>query len=131
MPSNQPFIVSSPKEYNLRDVKDRQYLLALYKKANKRGLDISKYNTLKQQIADVEYDLRRLHDPLYLRMSPNATNSYKTSSLHAKHFNRTKSHASELTVSEMADLASAETKAASRFGGLTGIFEAATKRFKK
>lgn len=110
-------------------MKDRQYLLSLYKKAKKKGLDINKYNTLKQQIADVEYDLRRLHDPLYLRMSPNATNSYKIDGLHVKHFKRNKTNVT--SVSQLADFAAEDVKPTNSFGNLTEILKAATKKFQK
>lgn len=121
--------IYTTQEYNLRDVKDRQFLLSLYKKANKQGLDIGKYNTLKKQIADLEYDLRRLHDPLYLRMSPNATNSYTNAGLHAKHFIKTKSAVD--TISELKNLGSTPPAKSKPFAGLSQIFEAATKKLKK
>lgn len=115
------------KEYNLRDVKDRQFLLSLYKKAKKQGLDIGKYNKLKTQIAEIEYDLRRLHDPLYLRMSPNATNTYTKSGLHAKHFIKTKSAVD--SIHELKDFGSQDKS--KPFGSLSGLLEAATKKLKK
>lgn len=52
----------------LEDVRDRQYLITMHKKAKKSGLDMSQYNTLKREIADLEEDLRRLRDPLYLHV---------------------------------------------------------------
>lgn len=97
----------------------------MYKKAKKQGLEIEKYNKLKQQIADVEYDLRRLHDPLYLRMSPNATNTYTKAGLHAKHFLRTKSTADTVGLTDPSSL-----KATKPFAGLSEIFAAATKKLK-
>lgn len=99
----------------------------MYKKAKKQGLDIGKYNKLKAQIADIEYDLRRLHDPLYLRMSPNATNVYTKSGLHAKHFIKTKSGVD--SISDLKEIGSQEKPGP--FGTLSGIFEAATKKLKK
>lgn len=56
------------QEYILEDVRDRQYLIAMHKKAKKHGLDLIKYNTLRRQIVEVEDDLRRLRDPLYLHV---------------------------------------------------------------
>lgn len=97
----------------------------MYKKAKKQGLEIEKYNKLKQQIADIEYDLRRLHDPLYLRMSPNATNTYTKDGLHAKHFLRTKSLADSIKITDPTTL-----KANKPFAGISQIFAAATKKLK-
>ncbi|XP_037940572.1 calcium uniporter protein, mitochondrial isoform X2 [Teleopsis dalmanni] len=56
------------QEYNFSDIKDRQYLLTMYKRAKKRKFDIEQYNNLKRQIAEIEYDLRRLHDPMNLQL---------------------------------------------------------------
>lgn len=49
-------------------MKDRQHLFTLHKRAKKAGLDILKYNHLKDQISAVEIDLRRLRDPLYIHL---------------------------------------------------------------
>lgn len=56
------------QEYILEDVRDRQYLLAMHKKAKKHGLDLLQYNTLRRQIVEIENDLRRLRDPLHLHV---------------------------------------------------------------
>lgn len=56
------------QEYILEDVRDRQYLIAMHKKAKKQGLDLLQYNALRRQIVEVEEDLRRLRDPLYLHV---------------------------------------------------------------
>lgn len=52
------------QEYILPDVKDRQYLITMHKRAKKVGLDLERYNIIKEQIYGIEYDLRRLRDPL-------------------------------------------------------------------
>lgn len=52
------------QEYLLPEVKDRQYLITMHKSARKVGLDLSRYNQLKEQVYDLERDLRRLRDPL-------------------------------------------------------------------
>lgn len=57
------------------EVKDRQFLIAVHKKAKKKGFDVNRYNQLKEEAHDIENDLRRLRDPLYLRHSPSS--SYK------------------------------------------------------
>lgn len=56
------------QEYILEDVRDRQYLIAMHKKAKKQGLDLLQYNALRRQIVEIEEDLRRLRDPLYLHV---------------------------------------------------------------
>lgn len=56
------------QEYLLEDVRDRQYLIAMHKKAKKQGLDLLQYNALRRQIVEIEEDLRRLRDPLYLHV---------------------------------------------------------------
>lgn len=58
------------QEYILADVRDRQHLLTLHKKAKKLGLDLNQYNQLKDQIRQVELDLRKLRDPLRLHLPP-------------------------------------------------------------
>lgn len=43
------------QEYILPDVKDRQHLLTLHKKAKKIGLDINHYNHLKDEVRNQKY----------------------------------------------------------------------------
>lgn len=57
------------------EVKDRQFLIAVHKKAKKKGFDVTRYNQLREEAHKIENDLQRLRDPLYLRHSPTA--SYK------------------------------------------------------
>ena len=52
------------QEYILNDVRDREFLLYFHKKAKKVGLDVAKYNELKDSVARIEADLKRLRDPL-------------------------------------------------------------------
>ena len=59
------------QEYLLPDVKDRQHLIILHKRARKIGLDLERYNQLKDSIARIESDIRRLRDPLQLHLPPN------------------------------------------------------------
>lgn len=63
------------QEYNLPEVKDRQFLIAMHKKAQKAGFKIEEYNRLKAEAAQIENDLRRLRDPLFLRSAPPASSS--------------------------------------------------------
>ncbi|KAJ2946908.1 hypothetical protein O0L34_g16247 [Tuta absoluta] len=62
------YFVLTKQEYVLPDVKDRQHLLTLHKKAKKIGLDINHYNHLKNEISKLERDLNRLHDPLQIHL---------------------------------------------------------------
>lgn len=50
------------------EVKDRQHLLSVHDNAKKEGLDVLKYNELKDTVAKLEYDLKRLKDPLQLHV---------------------------------------------------------------
>lgn len=52
----------------LPDVKNRQHLITLHKSAKKSGLDLHQYNDMKRQVAEIEHDLRRLRDPLYMHL---------------------------------------------------------------
>lgn len=56
----------------MNEVKDRQFLIAVHKKAKKKGFDLTRYNRLREEAHDIESNLLRLHDPLRLRHSPNA-----------------------------------------------------------
>lgn len=49
----------------------------MHKKAKKLGLDFNQYNQLKDQISKIELDLRKLRNPLRLRLPPNVTKSEK------------------------------------------------------
>ena len=56
------------QEYNFCDVADREYLLSLHRGAQKLNLDLSRYNELRDQLAQVQLDLARLRDPLQLQL---------------------------------------------------------------
>jgi len=58
------FTAKMLKEYLMPDVRDRQYLITVHKKARKSGLDLHTYNLLKDKMANVQTDLARLKDPL-------------------------------------------------------------------
>ncbi|KAL5282331.1 MCU.2 family protein [Megaselia abdita] len=64
------YFCMTKQEYNFPDVTDRQYLLSIHKRAKQKSFDIDQYNTMKRQIAEVEFDLKRLKDPLYLEFPP-------------------------------------------------------------
>jgi hypothetical protein len=48
-------------------VRDRQFLFTFHRRARKTEWDVSKYNSLKDGIARIELDLKRLRDPLRVR----------------------------------------------------------------
>lgn len=66
------------QEYNLPEVKDRQFLIAVHKRAKKKGFDINRYNQLREEAHAIENDLKRLRDPLYIRHSPIAPSKLGT-----------------------------------------------------
>lgn len=87
----------------LTDVRDRQQLFAIHKKAKKLGLDLTKYNQLKDQMKLLELDLKRIKDPLRAnqpRKSLNTTtNATTTDDLSSKE--TTKSTESKLKDEEI------------------------------
>uniref|UniRef100_A0A667XM25 Calcium uniporter protein n=1 Tax=Myripristis murdjan TaxID=586833 RepID=A0A667XM25_9TELE len=62
------YFVLTRQEYIYPDARDRQYLLFLHKGVKRTRFDIEKYNKLKDDIAEVELDLKRLRDPLQLQL---------------------------------------------------------------
>lgn len=62
------YFVLTKQEYNFVEVKDRQHLLSVHGNAKKTGLDVAKYNELKEATAKLEYDIKRLRDPLQLHV---------------------------------------------------------------
>ncbi|XP_063726597.1 calcium uniporter protein, mitochondrial-like [Symsagittifera roscoffensis] len=56
------------QEYILPDVKNRSFLISFYKGSKKKQFDVTKYNDLRDQIAQIELDLKRLRDPLALHL---------------------------------------------------------------
>ncbi|XP_066991417.2 calcium uniporter protein, mitochondrial [Anabrus simplex] len=64
------YFVLTKQEYLLPDVRDRQHLLTLHKRARKVGLDLHRYNSLKDKVSQIEADLQRLRDPLQLHLPP-------------------------------------------------------------
>lgn len=103
----------------LPDVKDRQHLITLHKQAKKVGLDLNQYNDIKREIAEIEFDLRRLNDPLYKNLPifpPKSPN-----------FSQTEIETSKKLKALLSD---AKNQKGS-LGKITNILEAATKRLKK
>jgi len=62
------YFVLTKQEYLYPDARDRQYLLSFHKKAKKHDWDVQKYNHLKEGIIKVENELKRLKDPLRLKL---------------------------------------------------------------
>ncbi|XP_017268316.1 calcium uniporter protein, mitochondrial isoform X1 [Kryptolebias marmoratus] len=62
------YFVLTRQEYVYPDARDRQYLLFLHKGVKRTRFDVEKYNKLKDDIAEVELDLKRLRDPLQLQL---------------------------------------------------------------
>lgn len=65
-------LLTNPKpplqDFVLPDVRDRQFLLCFHKRAKKLGLNVDKYNMLKNRLAELHKDLERLRDPLALNL---------------------------------------------------------------
>ncbi|ENN80153.1 hypothetical protein YQE_03417, partial [Dendroctonus ponderosae] len=68
------YFVLTKEEYILNDVKNRQQLLIMHKKAKKLGADLAKYNQLQSEIHKIEYKLNKLRNPLKLHL-PNKSPS--------------------------------------------------------
>lgn len=62
----------------MADVRDRQFLLSFHKRAKKLGLDVERYNSLKNRLASLQNDLDRLRDPLSLNLPQSALNKPPT-----------------------------------------------------
>ncbi|XP_028975710.1 calcium uniporter protein, mitochondrial isoform X2 [Esox lucius] len=62
------YYVLTRQEYIYPDARDRQYLLFFHKGVKRQRFDVHKYNELKDTIAEVELDLKRLRDPLQLQL---------------------------------------------------------------
>ncbi|XP_017048512.1 calcium uniporter protein, mitochondrial isoform X3 [Drosophila ficusphila] len=56
------------REYMMEDVKNREYSLTLYRNAKKIQFDVEHYNELKRKSAELEYNLRRINDPLNMQL---------------------------------------------------------------
>ena len=68
------YFVLTKQDYILPDVRDRQFLLSFHKKAKREFWDVHKYNALRDGIASVERDLKRLRDPIRLRLPKDKLN---------------------------------------------------------
>ncbi|XP_078263455.1 calcium uniporter regulatory subunit MCUb, mitochondrial-like [Rhinoraja longicauda] len=57
------------------EIRDRQMLKYFHRIAKRWRFDVGKYNSLKEEIAEVEHDLRRLRNPLQLQLPIEHLNS--------------------------------------------------------
>lgn len=62
------YYVLTKQDYVYPEAKDRQFLHYFYKGAQKKQFNVGKYNQLREQLAEVEDDLKRLRNPTQLRL---------------------------------------------------------------
>ncbi|KAH6920708.1 hypothetical protein HPB50_028303 [Hyalomma asiaticum] len=58
------YFVVTRQDYVLPEVRDRQFLISFYKFARRQGMDVSRYNALRDELTQIEEELLRLRDPL-------------------------------------------------------------------
>lgn len=62
------YYVLTKQDYMYCEAKDRQFLRYFYKGAAKAQFNVRRYNSLKEELAQVEDDLRRLRNPTQLQL---------------------------------------------------------------
>ncbi|KFW69240.1 Mitochondrial calcium uniporter regulatory subunit MCUb, partial [Pygoscelis adeliae] len=62
------YFVLTKQDYIYPDAKDRQFLHYFYQKSKKQHFNVERYNKLKEDLAEAEESLRRLRQPLHLRL---------------------------------------------------------------
>ncbi|KFP11422.1 Mitochondrial calcium uniporter regulatory subunit MCUb, partial [Egretta garzetta] len=62
------YFVLTKQDYIYPDAKDRQFLHYFYRKSKKQHFNVERYNKLKEDLAEAEESLRRLRQPLHLRL---------------------------------------------------------------
>ncbi|KAB7507015.1 Calcium uniporter protein, mitochondrial, partial [Armadillidium nasatum] len=64
------YYVLTRQDFVLPEIRDRQFLISFYKRAQKVGLNVHEYNRLKERLSHLQGDLKRLRDPLALNLPP-------------------------------------------------------------
>ncbi|KAM6075892.1 calcium uniporter regulatory subunit MCUb, mitochondrial isoform 3-T3 [Chlamydotis macqueenii] len=62
------YFVLTKQDYVYPDAKDRQLLHYFYRKSKTQHFNVERYNKLKDDLAEAEESLRRLRQPLHLRL---------------------------------------------------------------
>ncbi|XP_027760372.1 calcium uniporter regulatory subunit MCUb, mitochondrial isoform X4 [Empidonax traillii] len=62
------YFVLTKQDYIYPHAKDRQFLHYFYRKSKKQHFNVERYNKLKDDLAEAEESLRRLRQPLHLRL---------------------------------------------------------------
>ncbi|KAJ8269625.1 hypothetical protein COCON_G00122320 [Conger conger] len=62
------YYILTKQDCTYADVKNRQFLHNFYKVAKREGFDVHKYNSLKEEVAGVEENLRRLRKPIQFQL---------------------------------------------------------------
>ncbi|KAM4810079.1 calcium uniporter regulatory subunit MCUb, mitochondrial [Rhinophrynus dorsalis] len=62
------YFVLTKEDYVYPAIRERQFLHHFYKKAKTQRFDVEEYNRLREEFAETEENLRRLRNPLQLRL---------------------------------------------------------------
>ncbi|XP_053112392.1 calcium uniporter regulatory subunit MCUb, mitochondrial isoform X2 [Hemicordylus capensis] len=62
------YFVLTKQDYVYPDARDRQFLHYFHRKAKTQSFSVDQYNKLKEDLAEVEESLKRLRNPLQLRL---------------------------------------------------------------
>uniref|UniRef100_A0A8C8RNK4 Calcium uniporter protein n=1 Tax=Pelusios castaneus TaxID=367368 RepID=A0A8C8RNK4_9SAUR len=62
------YFILTKQDYVYPDIKNRQFLHYFYRKSRSQRFDVEQYNKLKEELAETEESLRRLHQPLHLQL---------------------------------------------------------------
>ncbi|XP_018428671.1 PREDICTED: LOW QUALITY PROTEIN: calcium uniporter regulatory subunit MCUb, mitochondrial-like [Nanorana parkeri] len=62
------YYILTNMDYVYPDGRDREFLHFFYKRAKKQHFDVDRYNQLRNQLAETEESLRRLQNPLKLKL---------------------------------------------------------------
>nr|XP_034969332.1 calcium uniporter regulatory subunit MCUb, mitochondrial [Zootoca vivipara] len=62
------YFVLTKQDYLYPDARDRQFLHYFHQKSKSQNFDVDQYNKLRDDLAEVEESLRRLKNPLQLRL---------------------------------------------------------------